>query len=169
LIDPLVPAGTTAEFEVISPALSFKVEAFGCGLPVSQAVSQRIIVPLGMTAMFSEYARELLGTGQAALEAIGMIRVSPAEKNGLPNGALPARVSTIRHGVIETSTAGTPEEALAGFTTAISRGTRPCMAAGLLRDCQYNGAGQLLTGSGEEGVTCARTDTMVESVTRVAK
>jgi hypothetical protein len=78
LIDPPIPAGTTAEFEVISPALSFNVEAFGCGLPVSHAVSQRIIVPFGMTAMFSEYATELLGTGHAVLEAIGMVRVSPA-------------------------------------------------------------------------------------------
>jgi hypothetical protein len=64
----------TAEFEVISPVLLFNVNAFGCGLPVSQAVSQRIVVPKGMTAMFSEYATVPAGTDHAVLEAIGMVR-----------------------------------------------------------------------------------------------
>jgi hypothetical protein len=45
---------------------------------VSQAVSQRIVVPKGMTAMFSEYAAAPAGTVHAELDAIGMVRASPA-------------------------------------------------------------------------------------------
>jgi hypothetical protein len=43
------------------------------------------------------------------------------------------------------------------------------MAAGLVRACQYSGAGQLLTGSGDEGALCAWTETIVESVMKAAK
>jgi hypothetical protein len=41
---------------------------------VSQAVSQRMVFPKGMTAMFSEYATAPAGSVHAALEAIGMVR-----------------------------------------------------------------------------------------------
>jgi len=94
-----------------------------------------------------------------------MVRASPAKNAGPPNGAPPTRVSKTRHGVMATNTAGpeTEEAAAAGFTTAMSRGTRPCMAAGLLRGCQYSGAGQLLTVSGDGGATYARTETMLKA------
>jgi hypothetical protein len=53
-IDPFVPARTTAAFEVMNPPVSFNVNAVGLALPVSQAVSHRIDVPKGTTAMFNE-------------------------------------------------------------------------------------------------------------------
>jgi hypothetical protein len=43
------------------------------------------------------------------------------------------------------------------------------MTAGLACACQYSGAGQLVTGSSDEGATCAWTETIVESVMKAAK
>jgi hypothetical protein len=67
---------------------------------------------------------------------------------------------------MEVSTAGTPEaeKVVAFFTTAVSRVLRARVAADFSLGFQYSGAGQLLTGS--TGATCARTERIVESVTK---
>jgi hypothetical protein len=121
LIDPLVPAGTTAEFDVISPALSFSVEELGCVLPVSHAVRNLIVVPTGSTAILSEYATAVAGMVQSVLVGIGIVRVSLAANAPPPNGNDPALVSTTRHGDIATNTAGVPSVAAAAFTVVSSR------------------------------------------------
>ncbi len=52
---PLVPAGTTAEFAMIMPGTSFKVDATGCGCPVGQIVRKyKGAPPGGATVTFSE-------------------------------------------------------------------------------------------------------------------
>src|SRR5450759_5000173 len=80
---PLSPAGTTAEFDVIRPALSFKVEEFGCVAPVSHAVSHRMVVPNGTTAMFSEYARAPAVSAAAPGEQTGVGQ--SAQRQGCPH------------------------------------------------------------------------------------
>jgi len=101
------------------------------------------VVPTGTTAMFSEYATAVVGIVQEVLVGMGMVRISLAANAGPPNGKLPYRVSTTRHGDMATKNAGTPRVAAAFLPMASSRMPPLGSGAALAGGCQYRGAGQL--------------------------
>jgi hypothetical protein len=108
-------------------------------------VSHRIVVPRGITAIFTEYATAPAGLVHVAIDVIGMVRVSSAANAGGPNGygLVFTRVSTTRHGVMAMKVAGEPSDE-AAFPETCSR-IRPSFTPEVERPdagCQYGGAGQ---------------------------
>src|SRR6516225_3962086 len=90
------------------PSRSFKVAANGSGLLMGPCQIVRYPRgPGGATATLNEYAAAVGGMLQVGLERMGKFRVAPPARLGGPKAPLklePARVSTMRQGVIATNT-----------------------------------------------------------------